>query len=89
MLREKDLERHLSNDTLPSDKSTGPNVDKKLVPVPENEPKEPKIKEVPENTSAPIETERKEEDDYQLQRAKDLLKGLMILEKTPAAAVKK
>lgn len=90
ILREKDLERHLSNDTLPPSKSTKPNVDQKLVPVPEDEPKEPKIKEVPENTSAPIETQLKGEDDYQLQRAKDLLKGLMILEKThTAAAVKK
>ena len=51
---------------------------------------EPKIKEIPESATPPAESERSEDDDYQLQRAKDLLKGLNILKSvpttTPAAA---
>src|SRR5512135_1614795 len=86
MLREKDLERHLDNDTLPKTEDQ----DKGNIPVPKEggSPKEPKINESPESTTLPEMVERSEEDDYQLQRAKDLLKGLTILKGMPAAAAK-
>jgi carboxyl-terminal processing protease len=80
MLREKDLDGHLSNDTV-NDNPKG------TVPVtPEGEIKEPKIKDMPPDTGTPT-FELKElgdKDDYQLQRAVDLLKGLSILKNLPA-----
>ena len=79
MLREKDLERHLGNETVKPEKTEEPAKDGEAAP------KEPKINETPENTVAPEPVERSEDDDYQLQRAKDLLKGLTILKGMPAA----
>ncbi len=79
MLREKDLERHLGNETVKPEKNEEPVKDGGTAP------KEPKINETPENTVPPEPIERSEEDDYQLQRAKDLLKGLTILKGMPAA----
>ncbi|HLB25779.1 MAG TPA: S41 family peptidase [Nitrospirota bacterium] len=78
MMREKDLEKHLDNETLPKDKE-GKEDKGKDKAAPGAAVKEPKINEAPENTPEPI--ERSEEDDYQLQRAKDLLMGLSILGK--------
>ena len=86
MLREKDLERHLGNETIKKDEDKG-GKDEQVSP---EEPKEPKIKESPESPAIPEVGERTETEDYQLQRAKDLLRGILILEKMPAAkAVKK
>ena len=88
MLREKDLERHLGNETIKKDEDKGGGgKDEQVSP---EEPKEPKIKESPESPAIPEVGERTETEDYQLQRAKDLLRGILILEKMPAAkAVKK
>lgn len=85
MLREKDLERHLGNETAPDDKDTGGKI---AVPAGDDDmkKKEPKINEVPINTPDPV--ERTDDQDYQLQRAKDLLKGLNILKSMPASAKK-
>jgi len=98
LLRERDLDHHLDNETV-KDKDTDKDSEKGISVKPEKgKPKEPKIKEVPDNMQIPDEmSEKSEEDDYQLQRAKDLLKGLTILEgmpkataaATPAPAVKK
>ena len=79
MLREKDLDRHLGNETVKPEKTEEPAKDSGT------STKEPKINETPENTVSPEPVERSEEDDYQLQRAKDLLKGLTILKGMPAA----
>lgn len=78
-LRERDLENHLENDTL---KNQG-NEPKGEVSVNGPTPKEPKIDETPESSAQPVQL--KDEDDYQLQRAEDLLKGLAILDKMPGA----
>ncbi|HEY3346443.1 MAG TPA: S41 family peptidase, partial [Nitrospirota bacterium] len=80
MLREKDLERHLNNETLKEDKDTGEKIS---VPTGDDDmkKKEPKINEVPINT--PDIVEKTDDEDYQLQRAKDLLKGLNILKSMP------
>ena len=80
MLREKDLERHLGNETVKPEKTEEPAKEGGTTT------KEPKINESPESTTLPEMVERSEEDDYQLQRAKDLLKGLTILKGMPAAA---
>ena len=80
-LRERDLENHLGNDTL---KNQDLEMDKKQkgeISVGGPVPKEPKINETPESPAEPAQL--KDEDDYQLQRAEDLLKGLAILDKMP------
>jgi carboxyl-terminal processing protease len=80
-LRERDLENHLGNDTL---KNHDLELDKKQkgeISVGGPTPKEPKIGEAPESAAEPAQL--KDEDDYQLQRAEDLLKGLAILDKMP------
>jgi len=81
MLREKDLDGHLDNETV-DDNPKG------TVPVtPGGDVKEPKIKDMPQDTGEKPTFELKElgdQDDYQLQRAVDLLKGLFILKTLPA-----
>ncbi|MGC2423140.1 MAG: S41 family peptidase [Nitrospirota bacterium] len=80
-LREIDLENHLGNDTL---KNKDLELDKKQkgdISVGGPTPKEPKIDQTPESPGEPVQL--KDEDDYQLQRAEDLLKGLAILDKMP------
>ncbi len=84
MIREKDLDGHLSNDTIKEDSGKG-----NAAPVKEDmeEPAEPKIEDVPgggdEMEISSIEQGGK--DDYQLERAVDLLKGWTILKGLPAA----
>jgi len=85
-MREKDLERHLGNETVKDDDKDNKDVKSGKDKDSSKEPKEPKINEIKEETAAPMDvTERSEADDYQLQRAKDLLKGLSILKDLPAA----
>jgi len=87
-MREKDLDRHLNNETI-KEPAQGDKTDKDVKPDKDIPPgdtrKEPKINDVPEDTIPPETLERSESDDYQLQRAKDLLKGLIIIKDMPAA----
>lgn len=70
MFREKDLDGHLKNDTVKEDEK-GKAVDGK------DKEAEPTIEESPDNSVMDM-AERSEADDYQLQRAVDLLKGWEI-----------
>jgi len=72
MFREKDLDGHLKNDTVNEDEK-GKAVDGKD----KDKPAEPTIEESPDNSVMDM-AERSEADDYQLQRAVDLLKGWEI-----------
>ncbi len=83
-LREVDLEGHLNNDTLKDKAREEDRANKGDISVSGvgPAPKEPKIDQVPEST--PVPAKLKTEDDYQLQRAEDLLKGLLILDHTSA-----
>ncbi|MBI5695273.1 MAG: S41 family peptidase [Nitrospirae bacterium] len=73
-LREKDLERHLGNETVKEDEAA-PDAKQDAEPK-----KEPTIEEMPGDSTTLGPVERSEKDDYQLQRAVDLLKGLLILD---------
>lgn len=80
MLREKDLDGHLKNDTLKEEPA-------ETVPGAKDSgdvPAEPKIEEVPDSPVMEM-VERKDEDDYQLQRAVDLLKSWEIFKGLKAA----
>ncbi len=83
-IREVDLEGHLNNDTLKDKAREEDRANKGDISVGGvgPTPKEPKIDQAPESTPEPVKL--KTEDDYQLQRAKDLLKGLLILDHTSA-----
>jgi len=79
-LRERDLERHLTNETIKDQEQNRKGDISEGVTM----PKEPKINEAPESANLE-QAEMKDEDDYQLQRAKDLLKGLILLKSVPAS----
>jgi carboxyl-terminal processing protease len=65
VFREKDLDKHLKNDTTEEEKES-------------DKSKDPELKEVPSNVS--------EDEDNQLQRAIDLLKGWRVFKKFPEAS---
>jgi len=87
MIREKDLSRHLGNDTIKKEAPEG-GKDDKGVKDEGGAAKEPKIKDAPVDTQPAEPLERTKEEDYQLQRAMDLLKGLTIIKGMPAQADK-
>ena len=66
-LREADLDKHLINDKISDEKPTIPNKDK---PAPDSK----------EDTSKFIPTEFGSKNDYQLNQALNLLKGMRILQ---------
>jgi carboxyl-terminal processing protease len=72
-LREADLEHHLTNDRQPDDKSgEKPGSDSKAAPQPKTQPKQPAGKVEPVEFGA--------KNDYQLNQAITLLKGMNIMQ---------